>query len=278
MTRTAVATAALAVACAVAVGCGATVDGVPVVGVTPTAATMAAPAAAAAAAANRWMDVTGQGVEAPRDNVDGAQYGPVPLPGTKVLHLLNSSGDMDFCTLGPAIRSVDGNRAGFLTAGHCGIGGYAAEQFLQTTADGETELLGIATAAEDDDRGIDSAAIWVPGGVDPRASSIAGFPVHRVMSAPEVRSSLPAGSPVCLNGALAGVACGQLLDPDDDRRIRFSAITDEGDSGAPVFVVDRVTKRATVIGILEGGNALTTTATYAEPALARLGAVLATAP
>lgn len=47
--------------------------------------------------------------------------------------------------------------------------------------------------------------------------------------------------------------------------------TDHGDSGGPVFVVDRQ-GRAALAGLVYGGDGPDTAATYLEPALRRIGA------
>ena len=93
------------------------------------------------------------------------------------------------------------------------------------------------------------------------------------MAEADVRE-LPVGTPICLDGAISGLVCADLVNGDDHRRIRFAAAAVEGDSGAPVFVVERERRQTT--GILEGGNGLTSTATYIDAALQRLGARLVT--
>ncbi|KXW72988.1 hypothetical protein [Mycolicibacterium phlei] len=84
---------------------------------------------------------------------------------------------------------------------------------------------------------------------DPSAARIAGkYPVVEVMPTEQVRK-LPAGTPICVDGAWSGVHCSDLISADE--KIRYEHGTEGGDSGGPVFVVDRE-GRATLIGIHRG--------------------------
>ncbi|WP_283616984.1 hypothetical protein [Mycolicibacterium poriferae] len=270
-------TAALAAAGVLLAGCGSTAVEAPIPEPSRDLKAGAVPASSPAPVEepSRWLDVTGQGVERQRDSLDRAQFASTPQPGVQVLHAVNAEGDLKICTITAVVGRGSTGQTGYVTAGHCGIGPYAAEQYIQTSRAGAPELLGVVTGAEDDDAGVDSAVIWTDRDMDPAATSIAGFPIGGLMAEADVRE-LPVGTPICLDGAISGLVCADLVNGDDHRRIRFAAAAVEGDSGAPVFVVERERRQTTVIGILEGGNGLTSTATYIDAALQRLGARLVT--
>ncbi|WP_280827675.1 hypothetical protein [Mycobacterium sp. OTB74] len=274
---------ALAAIAALAVsGCGSNVlsgnavaAGGPSEATPPLTAGGATPVIASKSAVPQWIDASGAPVTVlPRDDVDHAQFSAIPQAGTKILHATDGAGDLDLCTLGPTV-TADG-RTGFLTAGHCVLGAYSPDQYLQTTAGGATEMFGIAGQAVADATQ-DSTVIWANTTADPRSAKIAGLPVVGAMTEAEVKV-LPPGTPVCFDGAKSGVTCGPLIDAGGGV-IYFGKGAVGGDSGAPVFVVDR-DGRATVIGLLArtDDDSRASTATYTAPALARLGVTIVTAP
>lgn len=234
------------------------------------------PAPAPAPAPQGYIDVTGV-VDPPRDS-EGFQFGSTPVPGIRIAHR-DADGVALPCTLGPAVSA--GSRHGFLTAGHCTAALAPTDQYLSGSADVASSppaKLGTTTGAvEDDHAAVDSAVIWTDIPASGDAARIAGrFPVVGVMPEAAVRA-LPLGTLVCLDGANTGIQCGALLSRNEGELLRFAAKSVKGDSGAPVFVVGQ-DQRATLVGILAGGNDISTTATYIAPALARLGAVAVTAP
>ncbi|WP_131822724.1 hypothetical protein [Mycobacteroides chelonae] len=229
-----------------------------------TTAVITEKAGIVAAAKPRYADVTGQGIEAPRD-VEGDQFSVTSVPGVKVGHR-DARGAAQKCTLGPAV--TNGPRAGFLIAGHC-----TGDQYAQVNFDGRNPMsLGPALQAQDapTPQGYsDSAVIWT-GAVDPSATKIAGtWPVTGVMSVRDVRA-LPAGTPICINGAVSGVRCSPLITADADY-IRSAPIVQHGDSGAPVFVINKETRGAVLLGITSGIENGQDEATFLQPALERLG-------
>ncbi|KXO90986.1 Uncharacterised protein (plasmid) [Tsukamurella tyrosinosolvens] len=246
------------------------------------AATPTVSATVAAPAAPKYIDVTGQGRELPRDSVDRAQFSATPQPGAKVLRW-NSAGVGDRCTLGPAVTV--GSRSAFLTAGHCA--GAGVTQFAQGDAAGKVLIpLGPAVQAVNEDGvpgadGIldDRALIFTS---TPPTPQIAGtWTVAGSLTVKETQR-LPHGTPICVDGATSGVRCGGLISAERGR-VEFvgkpgTAAPSKGDSGAPVFVVDD-SGRATVIGLVtsEARDGSTTNATFIEPALLSLGAELVTA-
>lgn len=227
--------------------------------------------------APRYVDVSGQGVALPRDS-DGFQFSATALPGVAVGHR-KADDTVEGCTLGPAVSSKH-DEQGFLTAGHCTANLAPTMQYLSTSADTGSSapiLLGTAEQAQDapSPSGYsDSAVIWT-GTVDPAATRIANtWPIAGVMPVSAVKQ-LPAGTPICIDGAKSGVVCSPLISVDADF-IRIGHVTQSGDSGAAVFVVDQ-TGNATLIGIHSGTESGRSEATFLEPALQRLGATTLTA-
>lgn len=272
--------AALVLAGAATSACAYRVSGAPVGPADMKAGTVVMPAQAPppapAPVPQGYIDVTGV-VDPPRDS-GGYQFGSTPAPGVSIAYR-DAAGDAIPCTLGPAVTA--GSRHGFLTAGHCTVSMAPTDQYLSATADVKTSpqiLLGTTTGAVEDDHAVmDSAVIWTDMPASGDAARIAGrFPVAGVMPEAAVRA-LPLGTPVCLDGAKTGIQCGALLSRNEGELLRFAAESVKGDSGAPVFVIGQ-DQRATLVGILAGGNDISTTATYVGPALARLGAVAVTAP
>lgn len=235
--------------------------------------------AALSSVTTQWQDVTGQ-VKAPRDS-EGAQFGPTALPGIGI-GFLDAKYTVHMCTIGPAI--VAGSQRGFLTAGHCTTAFAPTKLYLHTTADMRASLpVVMGTGLQAENRSTpggwsDSGVVWT-GAIDPAATKIAGrWPVAGVMTVEGVRA-LPAGTPVCINGAKSGVVCSPLIGAED--KIRYRHVSDAGDSGAPVFLVDALTRRATLIGLHRGydkSEPAVGEATYLESALQRFGATALTAP
>lgn len=235
-------TAAVAgITLAVAVSaCSTAVGGVPAAE-TPSVTT----AAADTSAESPYVAVT---VTPPQVGNDGVQYGRLPYPGIAIGQH-QADGRTKDCSLGPQVRS--GSRTGFLTAGHCDRtpGG---EVFVFADPDAKQPVLvgvisdaDVATAPSPDR---DVAILWTDS-ADPSATRIAGrYPVVGVMPTEQVRK-LPAGTPICVDGAWSGVHCSDLISADE--KIRYEHGTEGGDSGGPVFVVDRE-GRATLIGIHRG--------------------------
>lgn len=223
--------------------------------------------------AARYVDVSGQGVV--KLDHQREQYG-IPAPGVKIGRVSSSdpSGSAK-CTLGPAVTTAA--RAGFLTAGHC-ADMPGTNQYAQVHFDGSAPLLlGPAEQAQDSPSPngyTDSAVIWT-GTVDPAATRIANtWPITGVMPVSEVKQ-LPAGTPICIDGAKSGVVCSPLISVGTDF-IRSVSTVQHGDSGAAVFVVDQ-TGSATLLGIASRITDGQHEAAFLEPALQRLGATALTA-
>lgn len=205
-----------------------------------------------------WQDVTGQGHEAPRDHnpLTLAQYGTVPVPGIQVQHAEGT--EMHLCTIGPVVvPDMDQKSRGFLTAGHCAPAG-GVQQWLQPAPDGDPTPLASATGSGD------TVTVWTDT-VPASAARIANtWPVAGVLTVAGVQQLVPEGAMVCMDGAISGVQCGPRTS-DEDGMIVATMPSREGDSGAPVFVVDQ--HRAVLIGIHQSGNGPRAGASYLDPAL-----------
>lgn len=224
----------------------------------PVGATETVPAAAPAAQFV-WENVNGQGHEAPRDATQyRAQFGLDPVPGIQIDHMKTAApGDMVPCTIGPAVAS------GFLTAGHCAKD-FHATQFLVGSPTGDLKLLGTAEPAQ----GPVDAAVIETDQVPASATVIARtWKVAGVLTLKGVRELVPVGSLVCFDGAVSGVRCGHREADDEDGLLMLSHTAQPGDSGAPVFVVDRATHNAALIGIVKSTDAVAAHATYLDTAL-----------
>lgn len=194
-----------------------------------------------------------------------------PAPGIKIRRDGPRDGP-DICTLGPAVTVA--GRPAFLTAGHCDDSGTL--QYAQVNAD-DSEPLPLGPAVQAAIGGAsaeysDSALIITHEAAADDA--VVGFPVAGELTVEQTRS-LPRGTPICVAGAVSGTRCGAFIGAADGL-IRFTRVTQPGDSGAPVFVV--ANGRATVIGVHKGLNdSGDSIATFIAPALQRLGAQLVTA-
>lgn len=267
---------ALAAATAVAAsGCASTVAGVPVASGDLKAAEIATETTTHTAAMppvqeSRWVTPPWQG-KVNSDNV-GAQFGPA-APGV-VISQHQPDGSSKDCTVGPAVVG------GVLTAGHCDKAS-GGEVFVFLTAEGGPDSAGFYRGTKKPE--VDSEGRPVPeDGVvrdftelltdtAPGVTRIAGhYPVAGVLTVEATRSLEP-DTPICVDGAVTGVSCGPLLNADEGGLMSIGVETDHGDSGGPVFVVDRQ-GRAALAGLVYGGDGPDTAATYLEPALRRIGA------
>lgn len=267
---------ALAAAAAAVSACSTAVSGTPVSDTPNTPAAGATVSVSPSGSATRWIDVTGQGVII--KDARGSQYGALPYPGS-VITQRQADGSTKDCTLGPAVADKTSQRTGFIGAGHCDDSPGGQTFVFADSAGAEPIPVGVYTDAQDapTPQGYsDSAVIWTKT-VDPRVTLLAGtWPVEGVMSVSDVHK-LRAGTPICIDGAKSGVVCSPLIAVDNDY-VRSVPITEHGDSGGPVFVVDERTRRATLIGIVSGTENGQDESTFLEPALTRLGAAALTAP
>lgn len=215
-----------------------------------------------------WKNVDGQGHVEFDTGKPATQYGSAE-PGVSLLRGFDT-GSIQACSIGPAVKS------GFLTAGHCSTRGDSqaprvagVTQYAETSADGDKDLLGASTPVD----GLDIAVIETSN-VSPDATRIADtWPVAGVLTAAGVQKLVPVGGFVCFNGAVSGVRCGTRV-ADEGEQLVYSAPSEHGDSGAPVFVVNEG-GRAALIGILNAGDDTgadrKSTAVYLETALMATG-------
>lgn len=214
----------------------------------------------------QWVEGSWQG-SMPK-NTHQAQYGDFPQPGITVIQAGQHA-----CTIGPAVVG------GFLTAGHCNEApGRLVRLYTDESAKNHIDVGGFGESEMGLDPKTGSFRDWVTlnltGPVAVSATNIAGhYPVAGVLTLESARS-LDAGTPICLDGAKSGTTCGRVLDPDEGGMLHIDVRTQGGDSGAPVFVVDRQGRTA-LVGLVKGGDGPTDTTsfiTYLEPALQSLGA------
>lgn len=226
----------------------------------PAVSAAAAESTAPAAPRFEWVDVTGQGIELPRDVREHTMYSPQPVPGAKILHVVNAADDMNACSIGPAVIGTQGR--GFLTGAAC-TGDFGRPlQYLQTLPGG-----GIQGWAEAVSPGADASVIWSSRSAA-NVTRIAGtWPIAGLLTAEGAHQLVPVGSPVCIFGATSGVACGAKL-PDAKGLLQFDIPSVGQDTGAPAFVVDRATGNAVLLGIYRRGAGVAAL----DATLGRLGA------
>ncbi|OHU33358.1 hypothetical protein BKG79_22410 [Mycobacteroides chelonae] len=215
-------------------------------------------------------------------NKAGDQYGATPVPGITIAQKQGEASPYR-CTIGPAVRSADHGPA-FLTAGHCDKTSNSP-LFVYPSPDisgaDALQLPGVYTRSDAHDTpdigtGLvsDSALVPVTSVARPATKIADKYAIAGVLTTAAVKQ-LPAGTPVCFDGARSGVQCGQLTAANDAGVVRFDADGRIGDSGGPVFLLDQQ-NRAVLIGIVKGGleDGSDTSASYLEPALMRLGAAV----
>ena len=212
---------------------------------------------AAASAHDNWISIQGESGSVP--------FGVI-APGA-VISGVDKDGDMADCTVGLAIRG------GVITGGHCATAG--TPRYLSDGRNGalSAQIGTVMKSVEDiPETGptVDASAVTVTAPTTDAAVRVAGRPVAGVMTMDAVHH-LPAGTPVCFDGASSGLKCGPL-------RYAYGSVTigvkaQHGDSGGPVFLVDGTSGAVTLVGVLTGGTDTSTRAAYVDSALDSLGAV-----
>ena len=212
---------------------------------------------AAASAHDNWISIQGESGSVP--------FGVI-APGA-VISGVDKDGDMADCTVGLAIRG------GVITGGHCATAG--TPRYLSDGRNGALSAqIGTVMKSVDviPETGptVDASAVTVTAPTTDAAVRVAGRPVAGVMTMDAVHH-LPAGTPVCFDGASSGLKCGPL-------RYAYGSVTigvkaQHGDSGGPVFLVDGTSGAVTLVGVLTGGTDTSTRAAYVDSALDSLGAV-----
>ncbi|SIM06214.1 trypsin domain-containing protein [Mycobacteroides abscessus subsp. abscessus] len=220
--------------------------------------------------ADSWVSIAGIRGSRPPVAFTAATY---PQPGVSLVQQFEPT-EISECTISWPVISTRSD-VGYLTAGHCDRK-EGAPLWMYTDADGAGRLN--LSPLQNAERGVDSAgrkydaALFFLSAAQQEAAYSTvisdGVRLRGVMSVPAVKS-LPVGTPVCMNGSRSGLTCGPLIAATDDQ-LEWGGAAVQGDSGAPVFVVDSHGD-AQAIGMLHGGPSDTDNfATYLAPVLERL--------
>lgn len=203
----------------------------------------------------------------------GYRFGPL-APGTGIWEHTDGVPTDAGCTAGPVVApSMSRSARGFLTAGHCDKPDRAQVLTFSDAEHRSPQSAGVYTPAPREGRSVDATSLWISGTAAP--ATISGYPVAGVLTEAATRSPELVGQTVCVQGAVSGRVCGDLVDASG--QIAMDAVTQPGDSGAAMFLVSD-TGAATVIGILTK-RAVSGSGTYgviAETALRELGAQVVT--
>lgn len=169
-----------------------------------------------------------------------------------------ASGATARCTAGPAVAAAAAAaHRGYLAAGHC-------DEVPGSSLTAGGEAVAPYTGTRRGDRGVTVA--W---GAVNAAPTVAGHPVAGVLKQ-HVVQHLKQRTPACMDGAVSGVRCGTVV-ANDETGIYLDLPSERGDSGSPLFLVDRQ-GRATLIGLAEQRSAGYTFGAYLDPLLAETGA------
>lgn len=155
-----------------------------------------------------------------------ALYGP----GTPIY--VGTGDDELICTVAVAGYDNSGRKIA-ITAGHCGKPG---DPVVSADAYG----LGQTGTVGEVDRNLDYAVVYLNPNTEV-TRSYDGVTINQVGSAP-----IPVGQNVCKKGVASGVTCGVTWSDHDLMNIN-QVCAMQGDSGAPLFVGDRL------VGMVNGG-------------------------
>ena len=230
-----------------------------------------APAGADPLPGGPWVAIAGvHGASQPVE-VTAADY---PQPGITIASQVDET-EAQNCTVSwPIVATTDD--PGYLTAGHC-MAAKSAPLWMYTAMNKSArEQL---PPLQSYDRGYDRDGVYHDASVfflsasqqqGPYGVEIApGVRLRGVLGVDAVRS-LPAGTPMCMNGARSGLTCGPLVRATSVQ-VRWGGSAVHGDSGAPVFVVDE-RGEAMAVGMLAYGPTDTDNyVTYLAPVLKRMG-------
>lgn len=237
MKTRAVLAAAVAAASVATAACSSTVAG----SARRAPGTVRAPAAATAApvrgsASSGWISVEGE----PGPARTGALE-----PGARIVGV-NMRAVMASCTLGPRLAGD-----AIATAGHCGQAGSPRFLAVDGPEVGQVEQsVDKVPNTGDDHPVLDFAAVKLTVPVSVTPVRLTGRPVAGVFTKEAIQALRP-GTPVCFLGAESGLRCGQLIRADS-QAVLVDVPGVNGDSGAPVFVVDGHTQTVTLLGLLKG--------------------------
>jgi V8-like Glu-specific endopeptidase len=184
---------------------------------------------------------------------------PIPLPAASAIGpgagiavtYADGSGGMG-CTAGFLVRTNTG-QAGVLTAGHCNKPGEASKTSVNFPGNGSYVTVGTFSRTVSEGRlgeAHDIGLVVLDSDKVPRNPAIAAsLPVTGVTS------DLRVGQQLCKFGMKTGrPECGQITDLSESK-VAFLAASECGDSGGPVYLIQR-DGTATAVGIhIRGGRA-----------------------
>lgn len=263
--RNGFAIAAVAAAAVALSACSTATGGAPVADPGASSATVTGATAAdpPAVVENNWGSVPA--VQGEHD-VRGYRFG---VPATGIMLWQSGEG----CTAGPVVAPAAASRQrGLLTAGHCDITQGNPVTTYTAGDHSASAQAGTYTGTKRTDT-LDATVVWGPAA----PATVGGqYRVAGVLTTDAVRE-LVGEAVVCVDGAVLGLRCGDLVDADADL-ITARIPTDHGDSGAAMFLVNKATQAATLIGIVKGSSSGFSYATYLDPTLRALGSKLVTDP
>lgn len=211
-----------------------------------TAVTLAAPAAAAPITPN-----------------------PAITPGAGVTTYNSAGAFAGSCTLGFLATGTDGGHYAF-TAGHCADSGYVLMPYQEQ---GNYQRVGRFAESVHETTWPDIAAIKLDGNLPLDNRVLSRRPVTGATS------TLRDGDTLCFYGMRSGRQCGAaFVATMDGVSVGFSAPAIPGDSGAPVYRIEK-DGSATAVGILKGSDdSFGASATLIQPFLTKWGLTLDETP
>lgn len=194
---------------------------------------------------------------------------PAITPGAGVAIYDSSKALAAGCTLGFLATGADGSHYAF-TAGHCAHDGNVLMPYQEQ---GNYQRIGKFAESVEESSWPDIAAIRLDGALPLDNRVLSRRPVTGVTS------SLSDTDTLCFYGMSSGRHCGQaFVTSMDADSVSFDATAIPGDSGAPVYRIEK-DGSATAVGILKGGDdQLGASATLIQPFLKKWDLTLDTTP
>lgn len=195
---------------------------------------------------------------------------PAITPGAGLAIYDSSKAFGGSCTLGFLATGADGSRYAF-TAGHCDKGGNV---LMPYQTQGNYQRIGQFAESVHESTWPDIATIRLDSTLPTDNRVLARRPVTGVTS------NVSASDTLCYYGMRGGLRCGEVIVPPGpgDEYVSFSTDADAGDSGAPVYRIEK-DGSATAVGVLKGGDdSWGASATLIEPYLQKWGLTLDITP
>lgn len=171
------------------------------------------------------------------------------LPGSTIAIRHHSTGESFLCTAGPIV-SLPGGGRGVLTAGHCGDDGDVVQW-----DSGQGPRVTVGKLFHPVNKVIDGvmndyAIVPVPskytslnvGGKYPPATFLTVYELHSMYSSWKM----------CATGLTSGSRCGNMVGYTPDGYIETDFASSHGDSGGPVYLVNKELGSAAIVGIVHG--------------------------